>query len=256
MPDPRLPHSFIDLPIAHRALHDREQGRIENAPASIRAAIDAGFAIEIDIQASSDGVAMVFHDYDLERLTGLKGDVRQQTAAQLQTLELSGSSDTIPTLQQVLGMVGGSVPLLIEIKDQDGAMGGNTGALERAVCADLEGYAGDVALMSFNPHAVAACKAAAPHIPRGLTTAAYGEDHWPYLSEETRTRLARIADFEQVGASFISHDRRDLTSDSVARLKSAGTPVLTWTIRNPEQEAEARKVADGITFEGYLPRHG
>ena len=118
-----LPPAFLRLPIAHRALHDRAQGRPENSRAAIRAAIAAGYGIEIDLQASADGVAMVFHDDDLGRLTGATGPVRARTAAELGAIRLTDAEDGIPTLAEVLEIVAGRVPLLIEIKDQSGEMG-------------------------------------------------------------------------------------------------------------------------------------
>src|SRR5690606_17300252 len=123
------------------ALHDRAAGRPENSPAAIAAAIDAGYAIEIDIQPSADGVPMVFHDYDLRRLTGQPGRIRGKTAAELARIPLlDAGGGGIPTLAEVLRLVAGRVPLLIEIKDQDGAMGPDVGPLENAVARDLAGY--------------------------------------------------------------------------------------------------------------------
>lgn len=130
-------------------------------------------------------------------------------------------------------------------------MGANVGALEQAVAADLQAYAGDVALMSFNPHAVAALAAYAPDRPRGLTTCDYAAADWPLLNTATRAHLATIPDFDRVGASFISHGWADLSAPRVADLKAQGTPILCWTIRSPEDEAQARKLADNVTFEGY-----
>ena len=246
-----LPDVFLRAPLAHRAYHDVSAGRPENSRAAIRAAVAAGYGIECDVQLSSDGVAMVFHDYDLGRLTAQKGPVAQQTARALGAIPLLGADDGIPTLAEVLGIVAGQVPILIEIKDQDGAMGADIGPLEAAVARALEGYAGPVAVMSFNPHSVSEMARLAPEIPRGLTTCAYVADDWPLLNATTRTLLARIPDYDRVGASFISHDARDLTSDVVADLKAKGTPVLCWTIRSPEAETKAREVADNVTFEGY-----
>ena len=250
---PPLPPAFLAAPIAHRALHDRAAGRPENSAAAVRAAVAAGYGIEIDIQPSADGVPMVFHDDDLQRLTGRAGRVTGLTAAELSALPLLGGDAGVPTLAEVLALVAGRVPLLIEVKDQDGAMGPDVGPLERAVAAALSGYAGPVALMSFNPHSVAALAEAAPDIPRGITT-------WEWEPKDAAedgvdaaacARLREIADYDRTGASFISHHHRDLARPRVADLKAAGAAVLCWTIRNPEEEEEARKIAQNITFEGY-----
>lgn len=255
MPDitrPPLPAGFLRLPVTHRALHDRAQGRIENSPAAISAAVAAGYAIEVDVQLSADGVAMVFHDDDLDRLTAERGPVSARTAAELGQIGLTGGADRIPTLAAVLGMVAGRVPLLIEIKDQTGTMGESDGRLEAAVVKALAGYDGDVAVMSFNPHSVAHMARLAPDVARGLTTSAFGYDDWAPLPAEVCDHLREIPDFDRVGASFISHQGNDLTRPRVLELRAAGVPVLCWTIRTPEQEAMARQIAANVTFEGYL----
>lgn len=238
--------------MTHRALHDRAQGRIENSPAAIRAAVAAGYAIEVDVQLSADGFAMVFHDEVLDRLTAERGPVSARTAAELGQIGLTGGSDTIPTLDAVLGMVAGRVPLLIEIKDQTGAMGPTDGRLESAVAQALVGYSGDVAVMSFNPHAVAQMAQLAPQVARGLTTSSYDPDDWAPVPADVCDRLREIPDFDRVGASFISHQGNDLTRPRVLELRASGVPVLCWTIRSPEQEAMARQIAANVTFEGYL----
>lgn len=246
-----LPPSFLARPIAHRAYHDAARGRPENSRAAILAAVEAGYGIEIDIQRSSDGRAMVFHDYDLGRLTPEKGAIAQRTAEQLQQVPLLNANEGIPTLAEVLALVAGRVPLLIEIKDQDGGLGPNVGALERAVAQDLAGYVGDVALMSFNPHSVAQFAALAPDRPRGLTTSRFSLKNWPLLPGKRRKTLRDIPDYDRVGACFISHAWGELDQPRVRDLKAAGAAVLCWTVRCAESEAQARRTADNITFEGY-----
>ena len=172
---------FLARPIAHRALHDVNAGRPENSRAAIEAAIRAGYGIEIDIQRSSDGVAMVFHDYTLDRLAEATGPIATRTAAELGQLRLKGNDEGIPTLSEVLELVDGRVPLLIEVKDQDGQMGPNVGPLETAIAADLAGYGGPVALMSFNPNSVAALAELLPETARGLTTCSWRAEHWPHI---------------------------------------------------------------------------
>jgi glycerophosphoryl diester phosphodiesterase len=147
------------------------------------------------------------------------------------------------------------VPLLVEIKDQDGAMGPGVGALEAAVAADLVRYPGPVAVMSFNPHSVAALAAAAPLVPRGLTTSAFDPGAWAPLPPEVCARLRAIPDFDAAGAAFLSHEWRDLGRDRVRALAAQGAPVLCWTVRSAAEEAAARHLgAANVTFEGYAPR--
>ncbi|WP_136645186.1 glycerophosphodiester phosphodiesterase family protein [Tabrizicola sp. YIM 78059] len=246
-----LPDGFLRLPIAHRALHDPAAGRIENSPAAVAAAVAAGYGIEIDLQLSKDGEAMVFHDETLDRLTDETGPVNARTAAELGHVRLKGSTDTIPTLAQVLAQIDGRVPLLIEIKDQSLTMGPTDGRLEAATADALKGYAGPVALMSFNPASVAHMSRLAPHLPRGLTTSAYDPDDWAPLPADTCARLREIPDYDATGSSFISHEAHDLNRPRVSELKSQGAVILCWTIRSPEDEARARTIADNVTFEGY-----
>ncbi|WP_439154356.1 glycerophosphodiester phosphodiesterase family protein [Yoonia sp.] len=246
-----LPASFFARPITHRALHDRRAGRVENSAASIKAAIDAGYAIEMDVQLTADGHAMVFHDELLDRLTGETGPVRARTRAELEQIALNDDPGTIPALDTVLALVAGRVPLLIEVKDQDGAMGPDVGPLERATATALQRYKGDVAVMSFNPHSVAVMAELTPDIPRGLTTSSYEAPFWPELSDQVRDRLRDIPDYDRVSASFISHEATDLDRPRVAELKRQGASILCWTIRSAKAEADARRIVDNVTFEGY-----
>lgn len=251
---PPLPAAFLGAPIAHRGRHDRARGILENSRAAVRAAVAGGFGIEIDLQRSADGEAMVFHDATLSRLTARRGPVAAETAATLAALPLGGAGpgETIPTLAEILALVAGRVPLLLEVKDPEDSCAPVDGVLERRVAALLAGYAGPVAVMSFNPHSVAHLAAAAPGVPRGLTTCAFDGPDWP-LPDYRRAELAGIADFGPTGAGFISHDHRDLDSPAVSALRAAGVPVLCWTIRSAAAEAAARRIAQNVTFEGYDP---
>ncbi len=250
-----LPRAFYDVPLAHRALHDVNDGRPENSRAAIRAAIAAGYGIEIDVQLSADNAAMVFHDYALERLTGAKGAVRLRNAADLGAVTLLGGDEGIPDLPEVLRLVAGRVPLLIEIKDQDGGMGPDVGPLEEATAAAVRGYDGPLAVMSFNPHSVAALAKLLPDVPRGITTSAYRYEDWP-LPRAKCDHLREIPDYDRVGACFISHEVTDLPSPRVAELKAQGAMVCCWTVRDAQQEAQAREIVDNITFEGYAAALG
>jgi glycerophosphoryl diester phosphodiesterase len=147
--------------------------------------------------------------------------------------------------------VNGQVPLLIEIKDQDGEMGPDVGPLEKATADALADYTGDVAVMSFNPHSVAAMAQLAPQIPRGITTSSYLPEFWPEVPGDRRDELREIPDYTRTGACFISHEADDLDRRRVSDLKSDGARVLCWTVRSPEAEAKAREVAENVTFEGY-----
>lgn len=251
-----LPQDFLRLPIAHRALHDRHDGRIENSPAAIRAAIAAGYAIEIDVQLAADGTAMVFHDETLDRLTPESGPLSARTSGELARIPLLGGRDMIPTLAEVLTLVAGRVPLLIELKDQTLTLSNSDGKLEAATAAALNGYAGPVAVMSFSPSMLTYMARLAPSVPRGLTTSSYEPADWHPVPKGTCTRLRDIPDYDHVGATFISHQADDLARPRVAELKVLGAAVLCWTITSSADALKALDVADNITFERYLPPLG
>lgn len=246
-----LDPAFLRVPLAHRGLHEAAAGVIENSRAAVAAATAAGYGIECDVQLTADGRAVVFHDYELTRLTGTSGPVRGRRAAELAQLRLAGTDEGIPDLAEVLALVAGRAPLLIEIKDQDGAMGPDVGPLEHAVAGALRGYTGPVAVMSFNPHAVAAFGQAAPGVARGLTTSAYRPGDWGPLPPARGAELRGIPDYDRTGACFIAHEAADLGRPRVAELGRGGAAVLCWTVRSPAAEAEARKVAQNVIFEGY-----
>lgn len=231
----RLPADFFAHPIAHRGLHDVGRGVIENSLSAISAAVEAGYAIEIDVQLSADGEAVVFHDDDLDRLTAARGLVRAQDAAALGAVKLTGGDDAIPTLPAALAVVAGGVPLVVEIKDQTGRMGPEVGALEGRVAALLSAYDGPVAAMSFNPHSVDWLADIAPQLPIG------------HISE------GRAPTTPAAAVDFISHHWRDLAAPAIEARRRAGGVVISWTIRSPDEAKIAYCGSDQITFEGYYP---
>ena len=242
---------FLTQPLAHRGFHDVAKGRPENSRAAISAALDAGYGIEIDVQLSADDQAMVFHDYALDRLTSSTGMVRAQTKPDLKTVPLTGGDETIPDLAEILDLVNGQVPLVIEIKDQSGDMGPDVGPLEEATAAVVHGYKGPLALMSFNPHSVACLAKIAPDIPRGLVTSDFIASEWPELTQARCDELRHIPDFDRVGASFVSHQANQLDNPRLGEIKASGGKIWCWTIKSEAQERQARNVAENITFEGY-----
>lgn len=252
----RLPTDFLTVPLAHRGYHDVANHRPENSLSAFAAAIAAGYGIELDVQLTADGLAMVFHDDTLDRMTGKTGAVLDHSAVALGAIRLRNSTDLIPTLAQVLALVAGKVPVLIEIKERLDTMQDTSGRLERAVANAVKDYQGPVAVMSFNPHCVAHMARLAPNTPRGITTDDYNPQQCLPLSPEVCAHLRAIPDYDRTASSFISHKASDLLRPRVADLKSMGAAVLCWTIRSPEAEAKARQIADNITFEGYAARLG
>lgn len=239
-------------PFAHRGLHDAALP--ENSLGAFAAAIAGGYGIELDVQPSSEGTPMVFHDTSLARMTGHQGVISQLSQNSLKTLTLGASRESIPTLVEALDLIAGRAPLLIELKDQSGTNTGDRSGLAQNTCALLADYDGPVAVMSFNPDLVAAAKRAPGGVPVGLISCAYEEKDWPHLSAERRASLARLDGFHDIGAHFISHDWRDLRNPAVQALKRQGIAVICWTIRTAgEARTALANGADAITFEGFRP---
>ncbi len=236
-------------PIAHRGLHDRAAGRIENSLSAARAAIDAGYSIECDVEATADGEAVVFHDADLTRLTGLPGLVRERTAAELGSLPLLRSMDTIPTLPVFLATVAGRVPLVIEVKSRfDGDL-----ALLSRVGACLASYDGPAAVKSFDPAIVAAAVTLCPGRPRGIVAQADYAD-WPNLPPVQGHALANLLHWPETQPDFLSWRARDLPCAAPFLSRLLGQrPVLTWTVRSSAERDRVTPHADQIVFEGFRP---
>ncbi len=228
---------------AHRGLHG--PGVPENALAAADAAIARGFGIECDVQRSRDGQAIVFHDWTLDRLTGQSGSVAEATAAELARIALldeTGAAvpdETIPSLRQLLDRIDGRVPLLIEVKSR----GQRIAPLCLAVRRLLEGYRGPVAVMSFDPRVAAWFRRYSPHVVHGLVVTEAGR----------RTLLARLKRhlaLWRARPQFLAYDIADIANPVVRLARRRGIPVLTWTVRTPDDASRAAAYADAPIAEG------
>lgn len=238
-------------PVAHRALHDKARGVIENTPSAVDAALARNYAIEVDIQLSADGEAMVFHDDNLDRLTEANGPFHALDAAALKLAAMRGTTDRIMTLAELLDRVGGRVPLVIELKSH---FNGNVAVAERAAEV-LSSYSGPAALMSFDPDLVAATRRLAPHIPRGITMEhRYDDPEWDPVPAATKFAWGNLLHFPRTRPDFIAHYVKELpaAAPSMAR-RLTGLPILTWTVRTAEDRAVAARHADQMIFEGFIP---
>ncbi len=245
----RLDPAFLAQPLAHRGLHGAACA--ENSLEAFDAAVAAGYGIELDVQGTRDGHAVVFHDATLDRMTDETGRVRERTLDEMLAIPLKGGSSIIE-LGDLIRRVDGRVPVLIEIKDQSGTLGDTDGQLERAVAKAAQGAA-RVAVMSFNPASVQWMRRHAPDLARGLVTETFDAGYWTGASAETLARLTAIKDLDETGSTFVSHNHKHLGAARITDLKANGVDVLCWTIKSPADEAEARKIAQNITFEGYRP---
>jgi glycerophosphoryl diester phosphodiesterase len=246
-----LDHVFAK-PIAHRGLHDKANGILENTITAADAAIAGGFGIECDVQGTADGEAVVFHDFTLDRLTAETGDVSRRKASELAAIGITGSkSDTIPVLRAFLDRIGGRVPLVVEIKSRyDGNM-----TLTRRTCEVLAGYTGPVVIKSFDPAVVAEVRRIAPAILRGIVAESHQTDKsYNALTEAQKHALANLLHFDESQPQFLSWRVHDLPDGSPYLARRLGRlPVMAWTVRTPEERERAAKHADQMVFEGFRP---
>jgi glycerophosphoryl diester phosphodiesterase len=224
------------VPFAHRGLHGG--ALVENSGGAIAAAVDGGYGVELDVQLSSDGEAMVFHDYDVGRLTAGQGPVAARTAAELQSIRLNGCDEAMPRLAEALSIIRGRAPLLIEVKSPDRQVARLCAAVARA----LAGYQGPAAVMSFNPEVSAWFARNSTDVLRGLVVTESGR-------RGPRGRIERRLALWRAQADFLACDIRDLPSRFAGAARQRGLPVYTWTVRSEADRARAAEHADQIIFE-------
>jgi len=231
---------------AHRGLHNEEKA--ENSISAFKAAVDAGYGIELDIRLSKDGKMVVFHDDTLDRVCGREGKVIDFTAEELATFKLNGTNDGVPLFSEVLALVDGKVPLLVEIKENPG-----DSAVSKAACEMLKEYKGDFIVESFNPLSLKTVKENMPEITRGLLSQRYYE-YEKYRKPLYFALQALLLNF-LCRPAFIAYDHRHAKAFGLRFIRGFfDVPTLAWTVRSAEEEAIARKNGfDGIIFENYLP---
>ena len=250
-----LKNVFFDSPIAHRGLHDCNgefgSGRSENSSSAFIAAISSGYGIELDIQLSADGVPLVFHDRTLNRLLKINKKVSELDMNILRSLRLP-NQEKIPTLDEVLSLVCGKVPILIEMKEQKDLFFRNSGRMEDAVALLLKQYNGPVGVMSFNPQSIKLFGMKLPNVPRGLVTGEFHQRDWPHMNENELLNLRNLSAVNTIAASFVSHEYSNLGSPYLNQIPKT-TKIFSWTIRNVAELKLALERSNNVTFEGFLP---
>jgi glycerophosphoryl diester phosphodiesterase len=247
----RAPAWLTARPVAHRGLHDISRGIVENMPGAIDAAIAGNFAIEVDIQLSADGEAMVHHDDALGRLTEGFGGLLQKTAAELKAVKFKATGEHMMSLSDLCTRVAGRVPLVIEVKSHfDGDR-----KLVTRMAEVLASYSGPAVGMSFDPDQVLALRQIAPDLPRGIVAQHdYDDDYWSKLTKEQRDSMLYLRHGFHTQPHFVAFWVNQLPAPApwIAR-NIFGCPLLTWTVRTPEQRARAARYADQMIFEGFVP---
>ena len=233
---------------AHRGLGWGKGSYPENSLPAFRAAAAAGFGIELDLQLSSDGKVFVFHDYTLARMCGAEGKLAEKTAAELKTLRLAGSDEEIPTFAEVLAVVGGRVPLLIELKGESGSTD-----LCPAMMTELADYSGEWCVESFNPLLLRWFKKNAPGVVRGLLVTD--------LIKEKREG-SRLTNFllstEQMNflcrPDFVAWDKKYPEGRAFrAALFHRRAASFVYTIKNEAEFAACVLRGDSPIFDGFIP---
>jgi glycerophosphoryl diester phosphodiesterase len=247
----RAPDWLTARPVAHRGLHDRARGIIENMPGAAQAAIDGNFGIECDIQLTADGEAMVHHDDALGRLTEGSGTLLKMTVAELKAVKFKDTSERMMSLGDLCALVKGRVPLVIEVKSH---FDGDRKLIKR-MAEVLAAYSGPVVGMSFDPDQVLALREAMPELPRGIIAQrSYDDEDWKKLTEKQRRGMLQLRHAFRTRPHFVAYwvDQLPATAPWIAR-NLFGLPLLTWTVRTPEQRERAGRYADQMIFEGFVP---
>ena len=236
-------------PVAHRGLHDAARGVIENTPSSVAAAVAADYAIEVDLQITADGEAMVHHDDALGRLNEGSERLDRMTAPDLRRVPFKATTDHMISLGELCDLVAGRVTLVLELKSHfDGDR-----RLPLRVAEVLRRYAGPVAAMSFDPGQIVAIRQAAPGLRRGLVAE---NAYRPHHQDRSwfRGSMDYVGDALQARPQFLAYSVRDLTSPvPLIGRYLFGLPLLTWTVRNADDRARAARWADQMIFEGFRP---
>jgi glycerophosphoryl diester phosphodiesterase len=226
-------------------------GVIENTASAFTAAIAGNYGIETDIQISADGEAMVHHDDALGRLTEGTARLADLSAAEIKAAPFKATADRVLTLGELCDLVGGRVPLVIELKSH---FNGDRRLVQRATEV-LAGYAGPAAVMSFDPGMIEAARLMAPKLARGIVAERhYGHEEWARLPASAKRRLAFLLHANRTRPQFIAYGVKDLPALAplVARWLF-GLPLLTWTVRSESDRAVAGRFADQMIFEGWRP---
>jgi len=239
-------------PIAHRGFHNPDDGPVENTLSAVDAAIARDLAIEVDLQVSADGGAMVIHDGSLDRMTDETGSIIARSADELKQIEITGSGgDHIVELEQLLDHVDGRVPLVLEIKSTWSA---DMRIVDR-INQLLANYTGAAAVMSFDPEIVARFARITPDLPRGIISdGAHDLNHWGRATTMERFGLRHLLHAPRTRPHFVAYDIRALPAVAPVLAKwLLGKPLLTWTVKTTEQIALGQRWADQLIFEGFDP---
>ena len=233
---------------AHRGLHDNQSDAPENSMAAFKKAVDAGYGIELDVQLTRDRIPVVFHDESLRRVCGVEGNVRDYTFEELQSFRLFHSEERIPLFEDMLALVSGRVPLIVEIKIHE-----NAGEVCSIVDVLLKNYQGPYCMESFHPLAVKWYRKNRPEVIRGQLSCRFGKtgSREPFSQMLVHHLLTNVL----CRPDFIAYDHQHRGSLSRRLCRSLfGALSVAWTIRSPNELDACRSDYDLFIFEGFRPQ--
>ncbi|MBE0523340.1 MAG: glycerophosphodiester phosphodiesterase [Methanosarcinales archaeon] len=236
---------LLNTPIAHRGFHSGDAGCPENSMKAFERAIQKGFAIELDVCLLADNNLAVFHDNNLKRMTGIERDIRSCDSYTVKKLRLFNSDEYIPLFEEVLDIVKGKVPLLIELKN-----GGRIGKPEKALFETMKDYDGKYAVQSFNPYSLHWFRNNAPDVVRGQV---FGYNRGENLIYNARFILKNFLFNRASQFNFINYDIRWLPIWAINTIREKGIPIIGWTARSIPEYQWAEKWCDNVVFEGFDP---
>lgn len=235
---------------AHRGLHDAKNGIPENSLAAFRRAKEKGYGVELDVFLTADGHMVVHHDRSLKRICGTDRNIDQMTLEEVRTLRLSGTDERIPTLDEVLSLIDGKIPIIIEMKSDQGKM---SRMLPAVLHERMERYHGPYCVESFDPFMLHWYKKHAPKVIRGqLCYEAWRQPGnrftlFTFLYSHLIMNWLSRPDF----LAYEYQSRGNLTFRLVSRLFR---PLLVaWTVRDPETYRQLKSLYDWQIFEGFEP---
>lgn len=231
---------LVNKMFAHRGLHNKDLP--ENSLGAFKNAIEHGYGIELDVNPIEDGTPVVFHDSKMSRMTGKDKYIQNLSKEELKNTTLINSQEQIPTLQEVLKLVKGKVPLLIEIKHQE-----KVGELEKQVWELLKNYKGEYAIQSFDPYTLNWFYNNAPNVWRGQLASCFKGEKMGFVKKSLLKRLA----LEKISKhNFVSYKLEDLPNRFTKRLE---VPLLTWVVSSKENYIKSLQITDNIIFEDFEP---
>lgn len=229
--------------IAHRGLFNNDKGVIENTIQAFEKAIEYKYIIELDVHSISDNIIVVFHDDNLKRLTGIDKKIKECTYNELRKIRLNNTDSYIPTLEEVLQLVDGKVPILIELKYNK-----FVGVLEKELMKILSKYTGEYAIQSFNPLSIIWFRIKHPHILRGQIVSDFKYQKINPVKSYLLTKMC-FNIFSQ--PNYISFNIHDVELDKIESFKKKYT-VLGWTVKTQEEYMQLREHYDNLICEQFI----